>query len=602
MKYPSLSGLLATFLALTLPLTAEVPQMIHYQGRVATGGVNFNGTGQFRFALVDGTGATTYWSNDGTSVSGGAPSAAVSLPVVQGLYSVKLGDITLMNSISPAAFDHPAVYLRVWFDDEVNGSQLMSPDARITSVAYAMTAENAVTANLALSVPDGSVTAAKLAPGVINSSSNSGPPAGALQVFDTPPSRAELLAPEWSPVNPATAATVIQAENWQALTTLPSGPIFSLDSYGAKSHVAVWTGTALTVFGARLDTDNNADWYTGAGRLPITTTAGNVWSQLNLANAPAGRWHAVGVWTGSAMLVWGGERQDYVDDMVFGDGGIYSPASDSWTVLPPTDAPSPRTLAAAVWSGNEMLVWGGRSTVHYPFNGSGWLGDGKRFNPATGLWNTISASGAPSARGRHSAIWTGTEMLVFGGYGASGESADAAAYNPATDTWRPLPTANAPSGRVFHSTIWSGTEMLVWGGSAPSTGLIRDDGAIYNPTTDEWRAIPPLIPNTDYDPERRERHTAVWTGREMIIWGGYGGTTQFPDAVMGYGYAYRPDLNEWRSLPDTASDPGPRFGSDSVWTGSRAYIYAGKTGFSTYTSGTGSFYLPSRLGYYYLKQ
>jgi hypothetical protein len=36
------------------PAPADVPQMIHYQGRVAVDGVNFDGTGQFKFALVDG--------------------------------------------------------------------------------------------------------------------------------------------------------------------------------------------------------------------------------------------------------------------------------------------------------------------------------------------------------------------------------------------------------------------------------------------------------------------------------------------------------------------------------------------------------------------
>jgi len=33
---------------------AQVPAMVNYQGRVAVDGTNFNGTGQFLFALVDG--------------------------------------------------------------------------------------------------------------------------------------------------------------------------------------------------------------------------------------------------------------------------------------------------------------------------------------------------------------------------------------------------------------------------------------------------------------------------------------------------------------------------------------------------------------------
>src|SRR3954468_19395518 len=78
-------------------IRAQVPQIINYQGRVVVGSTNFNGTGQFKFALVDPGGSTTFWSNDGTSVGGSEPSSAVSLTVSSGLYSVLLGDTTMPN-------------------------------------------------------------------------------------------------------------------------------------------------------------------------------------------------------------------------------------------------------------------------------------------------------------------------------------------------------------------------------------------------------------------------------------------------------------------------------------------------------------------------
>ena len=149
--------LLATLLlAAALPLAAQVPQIINYQGKIAVGSTPFTGTGQFRFALVDGTGATSYWSNDGSSTAGSQPTAAVSLPVVNGLYIVPLGDATLTNmtAIPAAIFANGDVRVRVWFNDGTTGSQLLSPDQRITSVGYAMMAGN---------VPDGVITTAKLA-------------------------------------------------------------------------------------------------------------------------------------------------------------------------------------------------------------------------------------------------------------------------------------------------------------------------------------------------------------------------------------------------------------------------------------------------------
>ena len=156
-------------LALVLTLTAtalhaQVPQILNYQGRVAVGDppVNFDGSGAFRFALVDDTCATSYWSNDGTSTAGSEPTAAVTLTVTKSLYSAALGDTTLgagMTAIPPAVFANPDVRLRVWFDDGANGSQLLTPDQRITAVGYAMVAAEALT------VPDGAITSAQLAPG-----------------------------------------------------------------------------------------------------------------------------------------------------------------------------------------------------------------------------------------------------------------------------------------------------------------------------------------------------------------------------------------------------------------------------------------------------
>src|SRR5205807_9056656 len=93
-----LSGLIiAAFVFISVTLRAQVPQIINYQGRVLSGATNLNGAGSFKFALVNAAGTTTYWSNDGTSSAGSEPTAAVSLTVTNGLYSVLLGDIGLTN-------------------------------------------------------------------------------------------------------------------------------------------------------------------------------------------------------------------------------------------------------------------------------------------------------------------------------------------------------------------------------------------------------------------------------------------------------------------------------------------------------------------------
>jgi hypothetical protein len=141
-------------------LFAQVPHLLGFQGRVLVGNVNYSGTGQFKFALVNADGSETYWSNDGTSAAGSEPVAGVALGVANGLYSVLLGDTALPNMavLPPAVFGHADVRLRVWFDDGVHGSQLLLPDQRIAAVGYAL---------VAATVPDGSITSAKLAAGSV---------------------------------------------------------------------------------------------------------------------------------------------------------------------------------------------------------------------------------------------------------------------------------------------------------------------------------------------------------------------------------------------------------------------------------------------------
>ena len=126
------------------------PTVVSYQGQVRVGGQPYSGTGYFKFAVVDAGGATSYWSNDGTSDGGGRLAAAVSLPVTNGLFTVLLGDTSLGGMTQPLAatvFAHSERYLRVWFSaDGVTYTQL-TPDRRIAAVPYALQAQQAADAN-----------------------------------------------------------------------------------------------------------------------------------------------------------------------------------------------------------------------------------------------------------------------------------------------------------------------------------------------------------------------------------------------------------------------------------------------------------------------
>lgn len=181
MKLPK--SLVSTTLALLVISSgiaaAQVPQIINYQGRISAGGTPFTGVGQFKFALVSTDGSATYWSNDGTSNAGSEPTASVSLPSAAGLYVAPLGDTTIagMLALPPAAFSNNGVSLRVWFNDGTNGSQQLTPDQQVLSVAYAM---------MAAGVPSAAITTSMIAPGAVTSdklAADSSIPVGTVVAF-----------------------------------------------------------------------------------------------------------------------------------------------------------------------------------------------------------------------------------------------------------------------------------------------------------------------------------------------------------------------------------------------------------------------------------
>src|SRR5947209_18874190 len=85
------------FALTTSGLRGQVPLLINYQGRILSGSANFNGTGQFKFALLSPNGNFTYWTNDGTGGGSTQPTNAVSLTVTNGLYSILLGNTSIAN-------------------------------------------------------------------------------------------------------------------------------------------------------------------------------------------------------------------------------------------------------------------------------------------------------------------------------------------------------------------------------------------------------------------------------------------------------------------------------------------------------------------------
>jgi len=328
----------------------------------------------------------------------------------------------------------------------------------------------------------------------------------------------------------STTTTVRPAPQPDPGAPLPTGPL------GPRQGSAiVWTGSEVLVMIGSNQSGGGPATTSAAAYNPTSRT----WRRM--PDAPEAGWgHPAGVWTGSEAIIWGGA------DEAGGPGPVdiaYNPQTNTWRTLPagPFDM---RTFNSAVWTGRELIVWGGYDISKPPPYHS--AADGAAYNPTTDQWRILAPSPL-DGRFAHTAMWTGTEMIVWGG--VSGEENGApiahqgAAYNPVTDTWRLI--ADAPiAPRKWPTAEWTGTQVLLSSGP---------DLAAYDPASDRWEALPsgPIAAES----------TAVWTGHELIV---------ASDAGMA---SYNPATRTWRTLP-SPSGLGLMYDRRLVWTGEAAFRFS----------------------------
>lgn len=227
------------------------------------------------------------------------------------------------------------------------------------------------------------------------------------------------------------------------------------------------------------------------------------------------------------------------------------------------DSPfEPRAEHVGVWTGEEVLIYGGvTGSVSAPP-----LTSGLGFDPDLGSWRSLKQSPeAVSSWPTRRAIWTGTEMIVAGRIPIEdgddlvwGDDLVLMQYSPTDDDWRVTPF---PEGRrAIGGMVWTGSEVVVAGGDLH----YPDDQAwAFNPTSRTWRELP------DTGLRAVEGIEGVWTGTEAIFIGGY------VHPGMTTAAAYNPELDSWRTL---AEPPEWTDHHEIVWTGEQVIIYSGHTG------------------------
>lgn len=297
------------------------------------------------------------------------------------------------------------------------------------------------------------------------------------------------------------------------------------------------------------------------------------WTPIATPANISGRAGHTAIWTGSEMIIWGGYNweADFPWFQYVSDNGRYNPESDQWSSVTTIGAPQKREQHTATWTGNEMIIWGGVLDQCSVIGCLYATNSGGRYDPSTDTWLPMSTVGAPSPRRWHTAIWTGTELIVWGGVGNDYRypSGSGARYNPATDTWSPLSTINAPTARGKHKAVFDGQRMIVWGGESEGA-LDTTDGGIYDPVADVWTAMPSQdAPGGTglYEPA-----SVVSSGTDMLVWlperkYEYDpGTDEYVESYVSQARRFNFQKQQWLALPDGCN---PRATPKAVWLNGR---------------------------------
>lgn len=348
---------------------------------------------------------------------------------------------------------------------------------------------------------------------------------------------------------------------------LPSGAKFE---GGVFSWVPYFdqSGTYKVTFKVSDDTVTTAQIVT------INVIDFHGWLPMSTVGAPPGTYWGSSVWTGEEMFVFGGNHVDVTAKPV-NSGGLYNPKTNTWKTISKVGAPSARQFGwtPLIWTGKEVIVWGGN-------NSGDIFGDGAKYNPKTDTWTPISMINAPQARTGHTAIWTGSEMIVWGGVGGPNGSVslnDGGRYNPGTDSWSSIAMKDAPLKNGDYRAVWTGNKMIVWGGiysyfeSKPNVQL--GYGGMYDPNTDSWTQI-----TSEGAPAGRGNFTAIWNGNDMIIFGGYtyevNKDGENNDHALNDGWNFNPSSMKWTKISDLNA-PASRYRNTAVWTGAKMIIFGG---------------------------
>jgi hypothetical protein len=313
----------------------------------------------------------------------------------------------------------------------------------------------------------------------------------------------EGLSPELSGLNPASGAFEVRSVT-EATT--------------AEYTADVSTGTDLMVWGGAVARSTN-DGYDGTNAGSVYSPADDRWRAMSQQGAPTPR-IAPAAWTGTELAVWGGHSADTVltdggrsdcalsnapQCVEYGDGALYDPALDSWRPMSKIGAPAARRDHIVAWTGNRVLVWGGRTidTSQEPYTET-LLVQGGLYDPVGETWTPTPALDMTADEMRNAApLWTGERIVMFSNTGPR------RVYEPSSNSLVPLELPDGTRSCNLPETQAGAAVTLCYSTNASTLDTI----AVLPPGSMTWRTHP-LPADVPTNP------SLLWTGHRLFVWGG----------------------------------------------------------------------------------
>ena len=501
-----------------------ISMIFSFQGKVLVNKRVYDGVGKFGFAIVDGENPNSIlWAHDDIEANLDRPYINLPLEVKRGFYQLRLGDPVVMKPFPPGLLESDRLLVRVWFDDGVNGVELLSPDAPITSVVFAMKAGVAETVER---IPEGAIENRHL---------------DASLASDIAWLKQRIVLQEQSGVlvssNPSDPAflqsgmsvfSVTEPEMAVRKKDLPNAPSPRILAGSSHSldHWFIWGGKTSTGLAM-----NGGSVYR---RTPRT------WSPIAGLDQPEARWEHVQLVVDGKMFIHGGRASSRSSGLL-ATTGLYDPDRSRWSSLSAASNWEPRSKHAGIVlpASTSVLLFGGRTALGYSNEFALLDVDTDQLNSVA----TQHLEGLLSPREQAQMVLAGHHVVLWGGLNQGGALGDGLRLD-LDNGLASSPISAGISGRYGFSMTSTGEKIIVWGGTN-TQGDELSDGGIFDPSNNTWSEIPsdPLV-------AARHGHAAIWNGRELLIAGGMRGQQTVGDVC-----AFDPLRGTWRKINTDISIP-----------------------------------------------